>query len=211
MIILSESVCSKCNAPFLLFHKIQNIFKSISARKSLKGQIKLHLACGDHILDTWANIDITKKMGVITHNLTSPLPLESGTVSFIFSEHFIEHLTFDQAKELLSECNRVLKPNGILRISTPNLKKIIDEYLTGRISEWTDVGFSPSTPCRMMNEAMRSWGHQFLYDSHELEALLQYCGFRELTHVAWHDSIHTELRNLECRPFHGEIIIEAMK
>lgn len=29
--------------------------------------------------------------------------------------------------------------------------------------------------------------------------------------INWHESDHQELRNLECRPFHGEIIVEAEK
>lgn len=102
-------------------------------------------------------------------------------------------------------------PDGILRISTPSLKKLIDEYLLGRLCEWDDVGFSPSTPCRMVNGGMRLWGHQFLYDIEELESLLKECGFRNIIQVPWHESSHPELKNLECRPFHDEIIIEAMK
>jgi predicted SAM-dependent methyltransferase len=63
----------------------------------------------------------------------------------------------------------------------------------------------------MLNEGLREWGHQFVYDACELGRLLEEAGFREVTQVAWRESTTPALRNLECRPFHGEIICEATK
>jgi predicted SAM-dependent methyltransferase len=175
------------------------------------GQTKLHLGCGTNILAGWANIDIDGPSGVLKWDLTQPLPLQAGTVRFIFNEHFIEHITQQEASALLSECCRLLVPGGVLRISTPSLRKLIDEYLLNRTIEWINVNWNPATPCQMMNEGMRSWGHQFLYDATELKNLLRACGFAEIVDVGWRDSRHGELRNLECRPFHDEIILEATK
>jgi len=191
--------------------KIRNRKKPKAAEHFLEGQTKLHLACGKNILKEWANIDLVEAKGVIKHDLTLPLPIQSRTIKFIFNEHFIEHITRDEAVLFLKECHRVLLPKGILRISTPNLKKLIDEYLLERLSEWTDVGFCPTTPCRMVNDGMRLWGHKFLYDVNELENLLKECGFKNITHMPWCKSKYPELDNLECRPFHGEIIVEASK
>jgi predicted SAM-dependent methyltransferase len=139
------------------------------------------------------------------------LPVQPETIQFIFNEHFLEHITQDQARALLTECYRVLVLNGTLRINTPDLKKLIEEYQAERTSEWINVGWCPSTPCRLMNEGMRLWQHKFLYDVAELENLLKECGFRKLRPMAWRESRHSEFKNLECRPFHGEIIIEATK
>jgi predicted SAM-dependent methyltransferase len=175
------------------------------------GQNKLHLGCGTNILPGWANIDVDGPSAVLRWDLTQPLPLQTGTVSFIFNEHFIEHITRPQAVALLSECYRLLIPGGVLRISTPSLRKLIDEYLLNRTTEWIDVDWHPATPCQMMNEAMRLWGHQFLYDETELKTLLYACGFAEIVDVGWRESRRGELRNLECRPFHDEIILEATK
>jgi predicted SAM-dependent methyltransferase len=174
-------------------------------------QTKLHLGCGTNILPGWGNIDIEGPSGVLRWDLTQPLPLQAGTVRFIFNEHFIEHITQPEAAALLSECNRLLVPGGVLRISTPSLRKLIDEYLLSRTTEWINVDWHPATPCQMLNEGMRLWGHQFLYDAAELKSLLRLCGFAEIVDVGWRESRHGELRNLECRPFHDEIILEATK
>ncbi|HKR02268.1 MAG TPA: methyltransferase domain-containing protein [Pyrinomonadaceae bacterium] len=172
---------------------------------------QLHLGCGGNLLPGWANVDLDAAEGVIQHDLTEPLPLHSETVKFIYSEHFIEHITRDQALALLRECQRVLTPDGVIRLSTPNLKKLLNEYSARRTTEWSDVDWHPSTPCQMVNEGMRLWGHQFVYDPDEIVLLLNEAGFQHITKVDWRESRHPELKGLECRPFHGEIIVEAVK
>jgi predicted SAM-dependent methyltransferase len=39
---------------------------------------------------------------------------------FIYSEHFLEHLFFDEAVALLQECDRLLKPGGVVRVCVPD-------------------------------------------------------------------------------------------
>ena len=204
----------KMISPPFIINSLNELISKINviiAKKKLVGQKKLHLACGGNILDKWANIDFKTCDVVIGLNLTKPLPVRSGTIELVFSEHFIEHVSFIEAKRLLAECFRVMQPNGILRLSTPCLKKIIDEYLLGRTSEWCELGWNPETPCQMVNEGLRLWGHQFVYDFSELKWILEDAGFEEVKQVIWHESTTPALRKLECRPFHGDIILEAIK
>ncbi len=191
--------------------KIIMLAKRPWVRRKLEGQRKLHLGCGSNVIKEWANIDLERKGAVIGWDLTDPLPVRSETVELIYCEHFIEHITLKQAKELLSECYRVLCPSGILRLSTPNLKKLVDEYCSGRTMEWGDMGWNPVTPCQMLNDGLRLWGHQFVYDTEELIHTLWEIGYSKVTRVAWRESTTAALANLECRPFHGEIILEATK
>jgi predicted SAM-dependent methyltransferase len=179
--------------------------------EQLRGHTQLHLNCGHNILPGWANIDFPGHKEAIRHDLTEPLPMADGSARFVYSEHFIEHLSKDHAQALLGECYRVLVPGGTFRLSTPNLRVLVDEYRAGRLTEWPDVGWQPSSACSLMNEGMRSWGHQFVYDWEELEALLREVGFSRIEQRAWRESEHVQLANLECRPFHGEIVLEARK
>ena len=48
------------------------------------------------------------------------LNFKNNQYDFIFSEHFFEHLYLDEAIDLFSECNRILKPNGVMRIVVPD-------------------------------------------------------------------------------------------
>lgn len=183
----------------------------ILAMNKLSRFTKLNLGSGANVIDGWANIDLLSNKKVISLDLTKPLPIRSQKIKFIYSEHFIEHISFVQAKALLGECYRVLQYGGVIRVSTPSLRKLIDAYLSGNCSEWNDVGFNPSSPCQMMNDGMRLWGHQFVYDAEELKYLLEEIGFHSVTNVPWRESKYEELKGLEVRPFHDEIIVEAIK
>jgi predicted SAM-dependent methyltransferase len=182
------------------------------AKRRISNFSKLHLGCGSNVLEGWANIDVTSSSnGAIFWDLTNPLPIRSRSVDFIFTEHFIEHLTRAATLNLFKESHRVLRNGGVLRCTTPDLRAVIDEYVAKRITEWSDDGWSPSTPCQMLNEAMRLWGHQFLYDIEELSDILRAAGFDIIETVCWHTSRYRELINLEIRPYHYDLIVEAVR
>ena len=48
------------------------------------------------------------------------LDFEDSQFSFIFSEHFFEHLYLDQAAALFAECFRMMAPGGVMRIAVPD-------------------------------------------------------------------------------------------
>lgn len=50
----------------------------------------------------------------------SRLPFESSSFGFVYSEHFLEHLTRSLVLELLRECHRILKVGGVLRTVIPD-------------------------------------------------------------------------------------------
>jgi len=182
-----------------------------SARQQLLGRDKLHLGCGGHLLPSWANVDLDGPEGVVCLDLSKPLPVADGAVKFVFCEHFIEHISAEQGRAFLRECCRVLRPGGVMRVSTPDLNTLVQEYLAGRVGEWRDVDWSPATPCAMINEGLRLWGHQFVYDEAELVSALKAAGFSNVGRMPWHESGHVELRDLETRPYHRDLILEATK
>jgi predicted SAM-dependent methyltransferase len=172
--------------------------------------IKLHIGCGPHILTGWINIDLEHNDADIQCDVRGGLPFENETISFIFSEHMIEHLTISEAEQFLMECIRVLKPTGIMRISTPNLDHVIDAYISGDIGHWGGL-WQPENRCKLINEAFYSWGHKFLYNKEEIIRILQQIGFSSLNFESYRRSAYQDLAGLETRPFHNEIIVEASK
>jgi len=199
--------------PFLMkgAQLIHQVWREKKYRSDFNQASRLHLGCGANVIAGWTNIDCESGKGVAVHDLSKPLPVADSKIDFIYSEHFIEHISRAEALLLLTECCRTLKPDGIIRISTPDLRKIISEYQLERTTEWHDMKWRPATPCALINEGMRWWGHQFLYDIDELTLLFKEAGFGQITPHAWGESPHSELRSLECRPYHDEIIIEASK
>jgi predicted SAM-dependent methyltransferase len=181
------------------------------AKEQLAAQSRLHLGCGSNVMPGWANLDLEGAAPVIQWDLTQPIPAASNSFDYIYSEHFIEHIGFEEARRLVRECQRLLRPGGTLRLSTPSLEKLVDEYRSGRLTEWDDMRWRPQTSCQLMNEGMRLWGHQFVYDLPELLALLRGSGFSHVERVEWRKSSHEALLGIETRPYHDELIVEARK
>ncbi len=94
--------------------------------------VALNLACGVYYISNsdWVNIDWeANSSNVQQMNLSKPLRFENEKFDFVYTSHFIEHITYLQAEMLLKECYRVLSPGGIIRIITPDFEKICREYL----------------------------------------------------------------------------------
>ena len=172
-------------------------------RLRLRKYDKLHLGAGGFQMEGWANLDIVGRRNLIW-DLTRPLPMPPR-VKYIYSQHFIEHIPRAVALKLLANARAAMAADGVLRVSTPDLRLFSQAYLSGNVPElWTE-----RNPCRFFNELMRNWGHTFLYDEEELTALLKEAGFGRVRRVARNQSDHAELRNLETRPDQLDLIMEA--
>lgn len=173
--------------------------------------LKLHLGSGPHVKEGWINYDIGAHPGVVQLDLSKgKLPHVDGSVDYIFGEHEHEHFTYDQGLAILKECYRVLKPRGVIRISCPDLTHLCRAYIDGNLVRMPGV-WEPNSLCQMVNDGMRAWGHQYLYDFFELEKQLKQAGFKFVNKQRHCESIHPELSNLEVRPFYNDLIVEAQK
>lgn len=93
---------------------------------------KIHLGCGSVYFSEWLNIDLDSPVADLHLDLTKPLPFEDCSATHIFNEHFIEHISRTEALKFLIECRRVLSFNGVIRITTPNLRFLIASYLVSK-------------------------------------------------------------------------------
>ncbi len=150
---------------------------------------KVQLGSGSSRLQGWLNTDIEPGDQLVYLDATKPFPFEDGSIHYIFSEHVIEHLTFEEGKAMAAETFRVLAPGGRMRVSTPDMARFIElfdknpsedarAYTAGKLAwhEWPKEG-NPATI--ILNLQMSSWGHKFMYDMETLSAILTNAGFRE--------------------------------
>lgn len=191
------------------FSDLRTELRQLGARAKLHGAERLQLGAGNHPLPGWANLDLSGDN--IAWDLTRPLPIEPEKIRFVYSEHFIEHVSRDHARQILANCYTVMAPGGIIRISTPDLSKLIDDYRAGRVVQMPHGDWYPETPAQMVNEALHLWGHQFLYDEAELTKALFDAGFSNVRRMPWRQSDHAELAGLETRPDFGDLILEATR
>lgn len=80
---------------------------------------KLNLGCGRDIKEGYINLDFYKNEGVnvICDLNDGHLPFENNYFDEIQANHVFEHLP--KWENILIECYRVLKPNGIITIRVP--------------------------------------------------------------------------------------------
>jgi len=91
----------------------------------------LNIGCGNHFHPAWINIDlVAQSPDVIESDLTRGLPLEDESMDAVYHSHVLEHLSPNDAEVFLRECQRVLKPGGVLRVVVPDLEDIARHYLS---------------------------------------------------------------------------------
>jgi predicted SAM-dependent methyltransferase len=193
-------VCSRRIAAYLRVHEVA----------------MLQLGSGPHLLPGWLNTDVEPWLeGHVYLDAAKPFPLPDRAFDFIFTEHMIEHVTYQEGAAMLGECYRVLKSGGTLRVATPNLQGLVALFSPAKtdlqrqyVDRMSRLYFPAATPheCLALNGMFYNWGHRFIYDPSTLHRLLESVGFRQVIQQAVGESSEPRLRGLE---FHGQQIGDA--
>ena len=180
-----------------------------------KDDLCVNLGCGYRPMKGWVNVDRARSPEVqVVWNLTDGLPFPDSSCAAIFSEHVIEHVTREDASRLLSECYRVLKNGGVLRVSTPDAGLFLRSY-SGDREFLNHPGFTESveTPLDRINMMMREYGqHLWVYDAESLILLLRKIGFSAVVEQGYGVSIHPRMQQIDSaeRAFES-LYVEATK
>lgn len=174
---------------------------------------KLQLGCGSNFLDGWLNSDFVAGPKAIYVDATRKLPFIDASFEYAFTEHMIEHISFEHGRRFLAEIYRVLRPGGKVRVATPDmhfLARLLHDNLTA--TERRYIGWAverwrlpSSDPASVVNNFFRDWGHLYIYDERSLSGSLSYCGFRNIVRREIGESDDAALCNLES---HGKVIGE---
>ena len=140
-----------------------------NGQKSIVRFKKIHLGCGSNFIHGWDNIDIVMGDGIIVHDLRESLPYKSEIIGTIFMEHVIEHLDKDHGYKLLSDCFRILRSGGVMRIGWPDLSRLIKAYVLRRrnykdfvIPFLNDIN-KTGTWDEILSDCLFSWDHKYAY------------------------------------------------
>jgi SAM-dependent methyltransferase len=173
------------------------------------GDLRLHLACGEHNIAGWVNVDLAGARADVTWDLRRPLPVEPGTVAAIFHEHFLEHLPLEDAIGSLRQCHRLLQPGGVLRIGVPDFRMHMQSYVE---SDGFLESIRPGRPAPLLalNELVYSYGHRSLWDIETFQLVLEEIGF---THVGARESGESRIEPAPDSPERrlGTLYVEAVK
>ncbi len=145
--------------------------------------IRLNLGCGDKILKGYVNVDLVDERAGhrpdVTCDIRNLQVFEDNYADEVMTVHVIEHFYYWEAKEVLKEWVRVLKPGGKMIIECPNLLSACEEVLrnpktavgpgkSGQRTMWVFYG-DPAWKDPLMC-------HKWLYTPHSLAELMSVCG-----------------------------------
>lgn len=175
---------------------------------------KLQIGSGHNLLAGWLNTTLYPfEPGTVFLDASRPFPIPADSLDYVFSEHVIEHLEFDEAALMLSECFRTLKAGGRIRLATPDLKQIIALYTQPEADaqqqyiRWIMDQFRPHigeyNPAQVINHSFHGWRHKFIYDGTTLTGALEKAGFGDIERVEPGASVDGQLRGVEQ---HGDYV-----
>lgn len=173
-------------------------------------EIFLEIGSGDKKgVDNWFTIDMSDHCD-IKCDVTEGLPFPDNSISKIYSEHFLEHLTYKEGQIFLIESLRVLKPEGDFLISVPNARLWIEAYLSNKNENTIRCGYEPAfnntTKIDFINYiAYMDTHHKYMFDEENLLFILMNVGFNEVSLRDFDNNLDLEARR------YGSVYAKAKK
>ena len=149
--------------------------------------MKLHIGCGEKIIDGFVNVDIRPLPGVqvVTdiHNLSF---FENEKVELIYCSHVLEHLSRNEYMTVLKNWYSVLNDGGVLRLAVPDIEAVIEHYQTYKDLEILR-GFLWGGQTYKENYHYCGWDFQ------TLKRDLLMAGFSDVNTYDWRDTEHSHI------------------
>tara|TARA_Y100000591_G_C21854004_1_gene713678 strand:- start:6959 stop:7501 length:543 start_codon:yes stop_codon:yes gene_type:complete len=152
--------------------------------------MKLHLGCGARYFGKdWIHIDASNYDYIESHNVVK-LPYNDNSVDVIYNCGLIQYFDDYEIDSVLKEWCRVLKKDGILRISNPDMKTICSLYSNDKFplsnfigplfGRW-NIGNNEYVYCKNA------------FDEPKLRTILERCGFYNIKKYNWRDTEHSHI------------------
>jgi predicted SAM-dependent methyltransferase len=157
--------------------------------------MKLHVGCGPHYIEGMFNIDLrndcrTDYCGNMFDLVSTshPMHIQPGSVGFIWSCHMLEHLSYPKGVcAALKTFYDWLQPCGVLRLSTPDLRKVAEYYISDNPKLFSMYGDSiderihkQQSRAEIFTFFMRGWDHTVVFDFDLIRELLEDAGFKDI-------------------------------
>jgi hypothetical protein len=149
--------------------------------------MKLHLGCGDKILNGFINVDIRKSEGVdIISDISKMSMFKKNSISLIYACHVLEHFGRFEYMDTLKHWYDILESDGILRLSVPDIEKVFEHYFINKDLR-TLRGFLWGGQTYDENFHYCGWDFKTLSED------LKIIGFKEVNLYEWKNTEHSDI------------------
>lgn len=140
-------------------------------------KVYIHLGCGPINASGFINVDVIPYSHVHYIQHVEDLSIfPENYADLIYASHILKHISHNKISEVLREWYRILKKDGILRISVPDFDKLIDVYFNEEKDIKTIIG-----PLMGGQDNFYNF-HKSVFNEKYLKELLLDVGFREVRH-----------------------------
>lgn len=190
-------------------HIVRYLIKKLNEKELYEQHDEIFLEIGSgnkKVSKNWITIDLSKNANV-QFDVRIGLPFEDESISLIYSEHFLEHLTYKEMCEFLKESLRVLKKRGVFSVCVPNARCWIEYYMNHdpkmKIENPKEIfpcsGYIPAfnftTIMDMINYiAYMDGRHKYMFDQENLLEVLSKNGFVNVQKRDFDESLDWEAR-----------------
>ena len=98
-------------------------------RPGLSDRHYVNAGCGPNVHPDFINVEYQWLPGVdLCWDLRRGLPLAAGSMQGVYTEHCLEHFSLADARRLVAEFFRVMRPGGVLRVAVPDAGLYLETY-----------------------------------------------------------------------------------
>jgi predicted SAM-dependent methyltransferase len=161
----------------------------------------MNLGSANDRLDGYVAVDFFSNSAVYGADLRYPLLIDDAVFDGIFTEHTLEHLNYKEVARILSECQRTLKPGGIIRIVVPDLSLFVENYASDNrpwFQDWEREVLKPRgrsmiSPMEALSFETQEHGHRSAWDFETMKVFLTRAGFMDVCKCSFRQGRDTRL------------------
>jgi len=159
-------------------------------------RVLYHLA-GSSAYYSFAEFDrVIRMCRLYFADLRNGVPLGDGSMDVMYCSHFLEHLGKHDGERFLTECKRVLRRGGLLRLAVPDLDVAFAMYRDGECGRMLELFFYTS-------EQWDFSAHKYNYNFDSIRSILDRLGYTDIRRFGYRQGECEGIEFLDVLPEHS--------
>jgi len=172
-------------------NKIKNLFSKKISFDTIKNNNRIFLYAGDvpnmPQYGEFIGLSLTQNnKNHIKHDITNKHKLTDNSVDIYQAEDVFEHIEYDSLLNVINDIYRILKPNGIFRLSVPDY---VFDYFYNRCQKNSngEILFDPGGGGKYLNGKVIEGGHLWFPNYKLVSDLLKKTNFKKIKFYHYYD------------------------